>query len=94
MKIYYLVIFAIYIVSYKISYFLYTKLGVEKLISGKTSRRIGLYVMAVLFGIVGSLITNSINTTRDYQFLINSLFLGPSSALIVFVLPVNNKSKA
>lgn len=94
MKIYYVLGFSTYVVSYIIFYFLYGKLGIEKLINGKTSRRISLFFIAILFGSVGSLITDSITTTKGYRILINGLFVGPSTALIVFVLPVNNsKSK-
>jgi hypothetical protein len=39
---------------------------------------------------VGYSITDNLNIAKEYQLLINSLFVGPSSALIVYVLPVKS----
>lgn len=88
MKHYYLVSLAAYIVSFLIFFNLCNKLGLEKLISPKTSRRIILFVIAFLFGFLGSLITNSLNITKEYRLLIDSLFVcGPATALTVCALP-------
>ena len=89
MKYFYLVSLAAYIISYLIFFNLCNKLGLEKLISPKTSRRIILFVITFLFSFVGFLITDSLNITKEYRSLIDSFFIyGPAMALFVFVLPV------
>ncbi|WP_459478267.1 hypothetical protein [Clostridium saccharoperbutylacetonicum] len=90
MKIYYVVGLAAYVASYTIFYFIYTKLNLEELLIGRSSRRIALFMIAIIFGIVGYSITDNLNIAKEYQLLINSLFVGPSSALIVYVLPVKS----
>lgn len=79
-----------YVASYLISYFLYEKLGVEKLISRKTSTIISLFLIAVLVCIIGSSIIDSsiidsFSTTRGYQLLFKSLLSGTTTALIAFI---------
>ncbi|MFT8352869.1 hypothetical protein [Clostridium saccharoperbutylacetonicum] len=90
MKIYYVVGLAAYVASYMIFYFIYTKLNLEELLIGRTSRRIALFMIAIIFGIRGYSITDNLNIAKEYQLLVNSLFVGPSSALIVYVLPVKS----
>jgi len=79
------------LVSYFIVDFLLQKLGIEKLINCKTSIRISLFLIAVLFNIIGTSIIESFITTREYQFLLKSFLAGATTYLIVFILPVNNK---
>ena len=92
MKSYYILGgFAAYIISYLILFSIYKKFNLEKLISGKTRIRISLFLIAILYGSVASFITDSLNITRDFRYLINGFFvIGPTTALIVFALPVNN----
>lgn len=90
MKIYYVLGIATYVAVYMIFYFIYTKLDLEKFLIGKTSRRIALFMIAIIFGIGGYSITDNLNIAKEYQLLVNSLFVGPLSALIVFILPVKS----
>lgn len=87
--------FAAYIISYSILFFLYQKLDLEKLISRKTSIRIALFLIAILYGRVSSSIIDSLTIIREYRFIISGFFgTGPVTALIVFALPVNrNRTK-
>ena len=69
--------------------FLCKKLDIEKFISGKTSRRVGLVLIAFLFNIIGSLIINRLNVTTEYRFLSDSSFIfGPATSLFIWALPV------
>lgn len=86
---YYFVALAAYIVSFLICFNVGLKLDVEKFISGKISRRVGLVLISYLFSSVGLLIIDSLNITKEYQFLIESLFVGgPATAIFVWALPV------
>ena len=77
-------------VSYLIVDFLCKKFGVEKSINRKTSIRISLLLIAVLFNIVAiSIIENFI--TREYQFLLRCFLTGATFYFIVFLLPFKNR---
>jgi hypothetical protein len=80
---------ATYIVSFLICFNIGLKLDIEKFISGKTRRRVGLVLISFLFNIIGSLIINSLNVTKEYRFLIDSSFIfGPATSLFIWALPV------
>lgn len=84
-----------YIVSYLIFYFLYKKLGGKKLISCKASKRLILFFIAFIVYYVGISITDSFDTTKVYHSVFIGLFLGPLTALVPFIIPVNdNKTKS
>lgn len=87
--------FAAYIISYLMLFFLYQRLDLEKLISRRTSIRIALFLIAIMYGIVSFSIINSLTIIGEYRFIISGFFVtGPVTALVVFVLPVNrNKTK-
>lgn len=86
---YYFVALAIYIVSFSIFFNVGLKLDIEKFIGGKTSRRVGLVLIAFLFSTVGSLIIDGLNIAKEYAFLIDSFVVaGPSTSLFVWALPV------
>lgn len=84
-----------YAISYLIFYFLYKKLGGKKLINYKTSKRLILFFIAFISCFVGVSITDSFDTTKVYHSLFIGLFLGPSTALASFMIPINdNKTKS
>ena len=91
---YYFLALATYVVSFLICFNICLKLDIEKFISGKTSRRVCLVLIAFLFSIIGSLIIDGLNITKEYQSLIDSFFVaGPATAIFVWALPVKlNKS--
>lgn len=79
-----------YIISYVIFSFLYKKLGAKKLINQKINKRVILFLIAFIFYMVGISITDSFNTTKEYHFVFMGLFIGPTIALIPFIVPINN----
>ncbi|MFW2488591.1 hypothetical protein [Clostridium chromiireducens] len=86
---YYFVATATFIISFLICFNVGLKLDIEKFISGKMIRRIGLVLISFLFNIVGSLIIENLNITKEYRFLIESFFvIGPATAIFVWALPV------
>lgn len=82
---------AVCFISYIIVGFLWQKLGVEKLINRKTSIRISLFLIAVLFNIVGTSIIEGFINTKEYQLLLKSFLTGATLYVIVYILPVNHK---
>jgi Na+-transporting methylmalonyl-CoA/oxaloacetate decarboxylase beta subunit len=86
---YYLGAIAAYIISFLICFNVGSKLDIEKFISDKTIRRVGLVLIAFLFSIFGSLIIDGLNITKEYQILIDSFFVaGPATSIFVWALPV------
>lgn len=79
-----------YIISYGIFYFLYRKLGAKKLINHKISKRVGLFLIAFIFYMAGISVTDSFDITKEYHFLFIGLFIGPTIALLPFIVPINN----
>jgi len=86
---YYFVALATYIVSFLICFNVGLKLDIEKFISGKTIRRVSLVLIAFLVSIVGSLIIDGLNITKECRLLIDSFVVaGPATSLFVWALPV------
>ncbi len=79
-----------YIISYGIFYFLYRELGAKKLIKHKISKRVSLLLIVFLFYMAGISIADSFNIAKEYHFLFIGLFIGPTIALIPFIIPINN----
>jgi hypothetical protein len=78
-------------VSFLICFNICLKLDVEKLINSKISRRIWLILASFIIGIVGSLIIDGLNISREYQLIVKGLFIyGPSTSLLVWALPVKS----
>lgn len=82
--------FAACFASYFIVDFLCQKSGIEKLINSKRSIRISLFLIAILFNVVGTSIIESF-ATKEYQFLLKSFLAGATLYFIVFITPIKNK---
>lgn len=85
---YYLLTLVAYIISFLIFFNIGLKLDIEKFISGKKFRRIGLFLFSYLFGIIGYLIIGDLNLAKEYQTLIDSFVASLSTAILVWALPV------
>ena len=79
-----------YIISYGIFYFIYRKLGAKRLINHKITKRFSLLLITFIFYMAGISMADSFNITKEYHFLFIGLFIGPTIALIPFIVPINN----
>lgn len=79
------------VLAYLIFYFIYKKMGAEKLINCKTSIRLTVFFIAFILGLVFISITDSFEATKGYHSLFMGIFTGASVGIVPFVVPVNNK---